>query len=122
MNLSILKECMEDGSLIIFMSLDGIIISSNDPLIGQENSSIVLKSETDFQPSREYPEPGDRLENYHVNRETGDWYTTPSCWVVFHVEKFLPLPLQITREVVIAWCKKEPVTMKNEQNELKISS
>ncbi|MCM0593335.1 MAG: hypothetical protein HEQ35_00890 [Gloeotrichia echinulata IR180] len=111
MQLSEFKECMENGSLIIFMSLDGIIVSSDDPLIGQENCSIVLKSETDFQTSRKYPKPGDRLDNYHVNRETGAWYTTPSHWVVWRVEVFNSADEnQVMREVVIAWCKKETVT------------
>ncbi|WP_160166363.1 hypothetical protein [Calothrix sp. PCC 7507] len=93
------------------MSLDRIIISSDDPLVGEGNCSILLKSEVDFQEKREYPKPGDRLDNYHVNRETGAWHTTPSHWVVWRVEVFNSADEnQVMREVVIAWCKKESVT------------
>jgi hypothetical protein len=111
MHLREFKECMEDGSLIIFMSLDGIIVSSEDPLIGQSNCSMLLTSETDFQEAREYPKPGDRLDNYHINRRTGAWHTTPSHWVVWRVETFNSAEDNVIREVVIAWCKKDPLVL-----------
>ncbi|MCC5635581.1 hypothetical protein LC593_06905 [Nostoc sp. CHAB 5844] len=112
MNLTQFKEVFADSQICYFMSTDGVIIESKDPIIGEGKVSLCIKTEIDNTSNqREYPKPGDRLDNYHVNRETGAWHTTPSHWVVWRVEVFNSADEnQVMREVVIAWCKKEPVT------------
>jgi hypothetical protein len=107
-----LKGLFDKSQACIYMSLEGINISSDDLIVGELTTTLVLHCEIDNTSNqREYPKPGDRLDNYHVDRKTGAWYTTPSHWVVWRVEVFNSADEnQVMREVVIAWCKKEPVT------------
>jgi hypothetical protein len=105
-----LKDLFEGASAYIYMSLDGISISSDDPIVGEKTATLFLKHEIDNTSNkREYPQAGDRLQNYHVNLESGKYYTTPSHWVVWKVEMFHShsKETQAMKEVVIAWCKKE---------------
>ncbi len=105
-----LKELTETASTYIYMSFDGITISSDDLIVGDRKGSIVLKTETDYQIVKDYPYVGQRLDNYHVNHETGAYTTSQSHWIVVHVDKLENHDLDgALKEVVIAWCKKDPV-------------
>jgi hypothetical protein len=86
---------------------DGIIIKSDDPVIGEQGSvEIFLGSYHDYSNSPTPPHVGERLK-YYIVKENGEFTSHPSDWVVERTE-------HITRErteddkMVIAWCKKSP--------------
>lgn len=107
-----LHECFEDASLYLYMALEGVEISSNEPLIGQK-TSLLLRHEADYTPKRKHPYIGQRLENFTItNQATGEYISNHSDWVVFSVQRFLSTSGDMEgtlREIVIAWCRKEPV-------------
>ena len=99
-----LKECVGNSSIYFYMSLDGINIIPEDPIVGDR--TCLLNEETDNRPKREHPYVGERLDYCTItNQLTGAFELVPSNWVVFHVEVFPGN--QLVREVVVAWCKKE---------------
>ena len=107
-DLNELKECVDDGSLYFYLNLDGVEISSKDPVIGNGSLTALLSEQSDHQPKRKHPFIGERLDCYAItNHDTGEFRVTPSDWVVFHVEVFPGS--QLVREVVVAWCRKEPI-------------
>ncbi len=111
----LLAEIFDDATACFYMTLEGINVSSDDPIIGELTTTLFIKHEIDNTSNkREYPKPGDRLENYHVNRETGAYYITQSHWVVYEVEIFPNSNPQIMREVVIAWCRLSPIAQKTQ--------
>jgi hypothetical protein len=98
-----IKDCEEGGSLYIYRTLEGVLGSSEDPVIGNRASLSVLRQETDFTPQRKHPSIGDRIECYQV--KGNNVIAFDSDWVVYHVELFPGTGL--IKEVVIAWCRKE---------------
>ncbi len=86
---------------------DGIVIKSDDPVIGNQGSAeIFLGSCHDYSHNPLPPRAGDRLM-YYLVEENGSFTSHVSDWVVDRIEK-------LTRErveddkLVIAWCKKLP--------------
>lgn len=97
-----------DASWYIFMSPNGIVISSPEPLIGTDSGTLILKHHADYSTPRKYPKVGDRLDIYHIDKETGKYSTSPSDWVVFKIEKFVASEA-VGREVFLVWCDKNGI-------------
>jgi hypothetical protein len=101
------SESFGDASWYIFMSPNGVVISSPEPLIGNDRSTLILNHHADFSTPRQYPKVGDRLDIYDLDKETGKYSTFPSDWVVFKIEKFVASEA-MGREVFLVWCDEQP--------------
>ena len=102
------SETYQDSQVCFYLSSDGIIISSDEPIVGEWKWTHVLHSVIDNTLNkRSYPKPGDRLTDYHVNLSNGSYCESPSLWVVWRVEIFNSADEnQVVKEVVMAWCTK----------------
>lgn len=102
---------VEENNMMMILYLtkdpDGIIIKSDDPVIGEQGSvEIFLGSHHDYRLNPKAPREGERLQCYVIKGD-GELITFFSDWVVERIEN-------VTRErveddkLVIAWCKKLP--------------
>jgi hypothetical protein len=98
-----LSEIMEDTSIYIYKSLDGVLIECNDPVRGRHTT--ILQEHSDSSAKRMYPYVGEKLNGYIAIQDHKKVIKVSTNWVVYHVEVFKPEIPGIIREVVIAWCK-----------------
>jgi len=99
-----------EAMIILYLTEDGIVIKSDDPVIGNQGSNeIFLGSEYDYSCNPILPRVGDRLK-YFIFHEDGEVSSRASDWVITRLE-------HLTREnveddkIAIAWCSKQPIKL-----------